>query len=94
MIRFAAELPNECWQSDMTHWSLADDTGVEIVNFLDDHSRYCIASTALNAAKATDIVEIFTNARQQHGTPASVLTDNGAIGISTGKAVQCGDQVS
>jgi transposase InsO family protein len=22
-IRFAAELPNECWQSDFTHWKLA-----------------------------------------------------------------------
>ena len=25
-IRFAAELPNECWQSDFTHWRLADGT--------------------------------------------------------------------
>jgi transposase InsO family protein len=79
LTRFAAELPNECWQSDMTHWSLAEGTDVEIVNFLDDHSRYCIASVALPVTKATDVVTIFTAARQQHGTPASVLTDNGAI---------------
>lgn len=79
LTRFQAELPNETWQSDMTHWALADDTGVEIINFLDDHSRYCIASTVVGVAKATDIVTIFTTARQQHGTPASILTDNGAI---------------
>ena len=42
-IRFEADLPNECWQSDMTHWALADDTAVEIVNFLDDHSRFCVS---------------------------------------------------
>src|SRR5712692_6012325 len=23
LIRFQADLPNECWQSDMTHWALA-----------------------------------------------------------------------
>ena len=26
-LRFAAELPNECWQSDFTHYPLADGTG-------------------------------------------------------------------
>jgi transposase len=38
-IRFCAELPNECWQADTTHWALADGTEVEILNMLDDHSR-------------------------------------------------------
>jgi transposase len=36
--RFEADLPNECWQSDVTHWRLADSTEVEIINFIDDHS--------------------------------------------------------
>jgi transposase InsO family protein len=38
--RFEADQPNQCWQSDFTHWQLADGTGVEIINWLDDHSRY------------------------------------------------------
>src|SRR6516165_2381134 len=37
--RFAAELPNECWQADVTHWALADGSEVEILNVIDDHSR-------------------------------------------------------
>ncbi len=78
-IRFQADLPNECWQSDMTHWALADDSEVEIVNYLDDHSRLCVASVAVAVAKATDVVDIFVSAAQRYGTPASVLTDNGAI---------------
>jgi transposase InsO family protein len=78
-IRFAAALPNECWQSDMTHWTLADNTDAEIVNFLDDHSRLCVASIAVPVTKATDVAEIFITAAQRHGTPASVLTDNGCI---------------
>lgn len=77
--RFEASLPNELWQSDMTHWALADGTGVEIVNFLDDHSRLCLASVALPVTKAVDVATIFQGARGRHGTPAAVLTDNGCI---------------
>ena len=36
--RFEAAQPNESWQSDFTHWRLADGTDVEILNWLDDHS--------------------------------------------------------
>src|SRR4051794_39930976 len=41
-IRFVAELPNECWQADFTHYPLADGTDVEILTWLDDHSRYAL----------------------------------------------------
>ena len=78
-IRFEADLPNERWQSDMTHWQLGDDTGVEIVNFIDDRSRLCVASKALYVTKAVDVAVIFQDARERHGTPASILTDNGCI---------------
>ena len=78
-VRFQAELPNECWQSDMTHWALADGRGCEIVNFIDDHSRLCIRSVALAVTTAVDVGTIFQEARAQYGTPAAVLTDNGCI---------------
>ena len=42
-IRFAAEMPNECWQSDFTHYPLADGTDTEILTWLDDHSRYALS---------------------------------------------------
>ena len=77
--RFVASLPNECWQSDMTHWVLEGDRGVEIVNFIDDHSRLCLASVALPVTKVLDVVTIFQSVTQLYGVPASVLTDNGAI---------------
>jgi hypothetical protein len=44
--RFCAELPNHCWQADVTHWHLADGGGVEILNILYDHSPLPIASLA------------------------------------------------
>jgi transposase InsO family protein len=44
-VRFEAAQPNETWQSDVTHWRLADGTEIEILNWLDDHSRYLLACT-------------------------------------------------
>jgi transposase InsO family protein len=78
-VRFEADLPNECWQSDMTHWTLADDVHVEIINYLDDHSRLCVASVAVPVARAADVTDVFMAATSQYGLPASVLTDNGCI---------------
>ncbi|MEO7348273.1 MAG: helix-turn-helix domain-containing protein, partial [Terrimesophilobacter sp.] len=45
-LRFEADLPNETWQSDFTHWRLATGTGVEILTFLDDHSRLALTVIA------------------------------------------------
>jgi transposase InsO family protein len=79
LVRFQAALPNECWQTDMTHWALASGQGCEIVNFIDDHSRLCLASVAQAVTTAVEVGEIFQQARAAYGSPAAVLTDNGAI---------------
>ena len=78
-IRFEASLPNGCWQSDVTHWKLKDDTEVEICNFLDDYSRVLIASRVFAVTTARDVVGVFRRAAKTWGLPASVLTDNGCI---------------
>jgi transposase InsO family protein len=78
-IRFQADLPNECWQSDMTHWQLADGTGVEILTFLDDHSRLALRCELFVTVKAADVRATFERTCEHYGVPASVLTDNGAI---------------
>jgi transposase InsO family protein len=78
-IRFEAAAPNEVWQSDMTHWRLADDSEVEILSWLDDHSRYLLACTAFRRVAGDDVVATFTEAGDAHGWPAATLTDNGAI---------------
>ncbi len=88
-IRFEAELPNECWQADVTHWCLADGTNVEILNIIDDHSRLLIASTAHRVTKAGDVVEVFHRAAETWGYPASLLTDNGAIFTAKSRNGRC-----
>jgi transposase InsO family protein len=78
-IRFEAAAPNELWQSDVTHWRLADGTEVEICSWLDDHSRYLLGCTAFRRVAGDDVVATFSAAGEAHGWPAATRTDNGAI---------------
>ena len=78
-IRFEAELPNECWQSDVTHWALADGTGTEILSWLDDHSRYALSVSAHLHVNGQIVRDSFRAAAELHGWPASVLTDNAMV---------------
>jgi transposase InsO family protein len=91
--RFAAELPNECWQADVTHWALADGSEVEILNVIDDHSRLLVASRAFVTAKAADVVETFHLGVSELGVPASMLTDNGAIFTAESRNGACAIEV-
>jgi transposase InsO family protein len=78
-LRFAAEQPNERWQTDITHWALPDGNDVEILNWLDDHSRLCLAATTQHIFKSPDIDASYQQIAAQYGDPASVLSDNGAV---------------
>jgi len=79
LIRFEADLPNETWQTDITHWHLASGEHAEILNFIDDHSRLFLVSDAYPTTKAQDVVDSFHKAAALHGLPASLLSDNGAV---------------
>jgi transposase InsO family protein len=78
-VRFEAVQPNERWQTDLTHWSLAEGADVEICNWIDDHSRLCLASRARMVFKAGDVDALFRRTASTWGNPASVLSDNGAV---------------
>ena len=81
--RFQADQPNECWQSDFTHWQLvspdATSTDVEILDWLDDHSRLLLSLTASTRVTGADVVTTFTANVNDYGLPASTLTDNGVV---------------
>jgi len=87
-IRFQADLPNETWQSDFTHYRLASPDGtpetspgadVEILSWLDDHSRYVLSVTAHVRVTGPIVLATFRTAIATHGIPASTLTDNGMV---------------
>jgi transposase InsO family protein len=83
-IRFEAEQPNETWQSDFTHYRLTRADGrpgpdVEIISWLDDHSRYALHISAHARITAAIAHATFRHAAELHGYPASTLTDNGMV---------------
>jgi transposase InsO family protein len=78
-IRFEASMPNETWQADFTHYPLADGTDVEILTWLDDHSRYALSVTAHLRVTALIVLTAFRAAVALLGIPASTLTDNGMV---------------
>ncbi|GAA2236037.1 IS481 family transposase [Herbiconiux moechotypicola] len=78
-VRFEAAQPNETWQSDFTHWRLADGSDVEILNWLDDHSRFLLSCTAHQPVTGRHVVTTFLACIDTFGAPASTLTDNGRV---------------
>src|SRR5271155_4476387 len=78
-IRFEADMPNERWQSDFTHYPLASGPDTEILTWLDDHSRYALSVTAHARVTGPAVLQAFRSACEQHGIPASTLTDNGMV---------------
>lgn len=77
--RFEAAQPNETWQSDSTHWRLADGSDVEILNWLDDHSRYLLRCVAHQPVDGETVVASFLEVVEEFGAPASTLTDNACV---------------
>ena len=78
-LRFEAAQPNETWQSDFTHWRLHDGTDVEILNWLDDHSRLLLSCTVHRPVTGRHVVDTFLACVDVYGAPASTLTDNGRV---------------
>ena len=78
-VRFQADLPNEMWQSDFTHWRLATGADTEIITWLDDHSRYALSVTVHWRITGPIVVDTFNQTCAEHGVPASTLTDNAMV---------------
>jgi transposase InsO family protein len=83
-IRFAAQLPNECWQADFTHYRLTRPDGrpgadCEILTWLDDCSRFALSVTVHVRVTGAIVVRTFRETVATHGMPASTLTDNGMV---------------
>ena len=80
-VRFEAEQPNQMWQTDFTHYRLSsrDSTpgdDVEILTFLDDHSRTALSVTCHQPVTGPAVVTAFRQTTADQGIPVSVLSDN------------------
>jgi transposase InsO family protein len=77
--RFEADLPNQMWQTDFTHVRLTTGRDVEVLNFLDDHSRLLLAAVAYPRVTGPAVAKLFGRTVDTYGIPASVLSDNGMV---------------
>jgi transposase InsO family protein len=77
--RFAADRPNELWQSDFTHVTLTNGQDVEVIGWLDDHSRYLLHLSAHPRVTGPTVTNTFTHTAATNGYPAATLTDNGMV---------------
>jgi hypothetical protein len=50
-----------------------------VLNFLDDHSRYLLASIAHPRVTGPAVADVFSRTVDRYGIPASVLSDNGMV---------------
>ena len=78
-LRIVTEQPNELWQSDFTHYPLADGTDTEILSWLDDHSRYALQVTCHLPVTGPVVLAAFRACCAHYGVPAATLTDNGMV---------------
>ena len=76
MRRFEASAPNELWQTDATHWVIASGE-IEILTFLDDHSRLVTACRAVPSATTDNTWTTFCAGVEAWGLPSGQLSDNG-----------------
>jgi transposase InsO family protein len=76
---FTAQRANECWALDDTSWALANGTDVKILNVLDDHSRLCVASTALATCTGAKTFTAMARAANDYGWPARIWSRSGPI---------------
>ena len=60
---FCADLPNETWQADVTHVTVANGEVFEGLNIMDDHSRLRVASHAFVTTRSSDVVRTFCRQR-------------------------------
>ena len=89
--RFVYARPNECWQSDWTHWQLRDGTEIAIAGTLDDHSRVLVGLGAAAGEGTLELVwSVMAAAIGQYGVPVRSLTDNGWVYSGQRRGKVCG----
>ena len=76
---FVFDRVNGCWQIDHYDWFLADDTGVEIIDIIDDHSRAVPVSRAVPTATCENAWKTLLEGAETWGLPANTLNDNDLV---------------
>lgn len=76
-LRFQRQRPNELWQLDAKEdWPLVDGTVAQIIDILDDHSRFLCAIRAWPHLSEDHAWATLDEATSSYGIPQQLLSDN------------------
>lgn len=73
-VKYEWPKPNALWHTD---WTECPFTGMQLIAFIDDHSRYIVHAEYFNNATTENTVLALKAAIKRHGKPENILTDNG-----------------
>lgn len=73
-VKYERPKPNALWHTD---WTECPFTGLQLLAFIDDHSRFIVHAEYFNNATTENTVLAFKAAIKRYGKPDNILTDNG-----------------
>jgi putative transposase len=83
--RFSYARPRDCYQIDATEVTLAEGEKVVVFDVLDDCTRLLVACHAAPSETGAAAITAITQATNEYGPPAIVLSDNGSAFTSRGR---------
>lgn len=73
-VKYEWPKPNALWHTD---WTECPFTGMQLIAFIDDHSRYIVHAEYFSNATTENTVLALKAAIEKYGCPENILTDNG-----------------
>ena len=73
-VKYEWPKPNMLWHVD---WTTCPFTKMQLIAFIDDHSRYLVHAEYFSNATTENTLLAFTNAIAKYGKPENILSDNG-----------------
>jgi putative transposase len=73
-VKYERSRPNELWHTD---WTLCPFTGLLLIAFIDDYSRFIVHAEYFSNATTENTLLAFQAAIKRFGKPENILTDNG-----------------
>ena len=73
-VKYEWPKPNMLWHTD---WTTCPFTGIQLIAFIDDYSRYIVHAEYFNNATTENSILAFAAAIKRYGAPENILTDNG-----------------
>jgi putative transposase len=73
-VKYEWPTPNALWHTD---WTECPFTGMQLIAFIDDHSRFIVHAEYFSNATTENTVLALKAAIKKYGCPENILTDNG-----------------